>query len=209
MLDKLMVYIESENYVYALIAIVISLGYNALKLLNAYHAHRRRRILDLENTINCKYISSSFKKKIREDIESEHFKNIYGVKTKKKCIDEMFAIHETMKDHINFRHFIRATRLQPNIFYFQNTHPKRLKIGVIENIFGVYHLFFGSLFFFGGLCMTIFFIIIINSIDSSVITMFASLLFFTLTGWVMIYLGIPIYSVHIINSELKKNNDVD
>jgi hypothetical protein len=39
--------------------------------------------------------------------------------------------------------------------------------------------------------------------------MFASLLFFTLTGWVMIYLGIPIYSVHIINSELKKNNDVD
>lgn len=63
MLDKLMTYIESENYIYALIAIVISLGYNALKFLDAYHAQRKRRVLDLENTINCKHISPAFKNK--------------------------------------------------------------------------------------------------------------------------------------------------
>ncbi|MBL0492815.1 hypothetical protein [Aeromonas veronii] len=206
MLEKLMAYIESENYIYALIAIVISLGYNALKFLDAYHAQRKRRVLDLENTINCKHISPSFKKKIKEEIESEHFKNIYGVKTKKRCIDEMLSVHETMKDRISFRHFIRATRLQKNIFDFANETTKKLKLDLIEKAFGVYHLFFGALFFFSGILMTVFSILTITPLNAPGLASFISSVFFTLTGWVMLYLGAPIYSVHIINLELKKQN---
>ncbi|MFQ2147397.1 hypothetical protein ACK33U_02110 [Aeromonas jandaei] len=199
-----MSYIESGHYTYALIVIAISFGYNSLKLLDAYHVHRKRRVEELENTIKCKYVSSTFKKRVKEELESERFKNIYGVKTKKKCIDEMLTIHETMKNHIDFRHFIRATRLQPNIFDFQNTQPKELKVGIIERIFGIYHLFFGILFFFGGLSMVIYFIIKINTLNLAAATIFLSSFILTLTGWAMLYLGFPIYSVKLINSELKK-----
>lgn len=78
MLERIISYIESGHYTYALIVIAISFGYNSLKLLDAYHVHRKRRVEELENTIKCKYVSSAFKKRVKEELESEHFKNIYG-----------------------------------------------------------------------------------------------------------------------------------
>ncbi|WP_139476931.1 hypothetical protein [Aeromonas veronii] len=206
MLERIMSYIESGHYTYALIVIAISFGYNSLKLLDAYHVHRKRRVEELENTIKCKYVSSTFKKRVKEELESEHFKNIYGVKTNKKCIDEMFAIHEKMKNNISFRHFIRATRLQPNIFDFKEKLPKELKTEFIEKMFGIYHLFFGTLFFLGGLTTSVFFIISFMPLtDSSLVSLISSV-FLTLAGMVMIYLGAPIYSIYIINAEIKKSH---
>lgn len=204
MFDKLMTYIESENYVYALIAIAISLAYNAFRFLDAYHAHRKRRVLDLENTIKSRHISAIFKKYIREEIESEYFKQIYGVKTKKKCIDEIFSIHGMINNRISFTHFIRAARLQPNIFDLPDTMPKRLKPDIMEAAFGVYHLFFGGIFFICGSIYTIYNIAMIGTIALTGIAPFVASIFFTVTGWVMLYLGAPIYSVRIINLELKR-----
>lgn len=209
MIDKLMAYIESENYMYALIIIVVSVAYNSFKFLDAYHAYKKRRIIDLENTVKSRHISTAFRKNIRDEIESEHFKCIYGPRVNKECIDEIFSIYEMLKGRIAFRHFIRAARLRPNIFDITCDKPKQLKPDTMDTIFGIYHLSFGLIFFFLGLFMAIYIIINMDTVSLVYIKALVPSIFFSITGWIMLYLGAPIYSARLINSELRKQNSTD
>ncbi|MFM4938156.1 hypothetical protein [Aeromonas enteropelogenes] len=209
MIDKLMAYIESENYMYALIIIVVSVAYNSFKFLDAYHAYKKRRIIDLENTIKSRHISAAFRKNIRDEIETEHFKCIYGPRVNKKCIDEIFSIYEMLKGRIAFRHFISAARLSQNIFDIGCASPKRLKPGLMEIIFGIYHLSFGFIFFFIGVFMAIYILIAVNTLSLAEMKAFVPSIFFIVTGWIMLYQGAPIYSIRLINSELRKQSSTD
>lgn len=202
MLDKLMTYIESENYIYALIAIVISLGYNSLKFIDAYHIQRKRRIADLENTIKSKYISHVFKNKLKEEIECEYFRLSYGVRVRKPLIDKAFELHSEINDQISFDHFARALRLTPAIVKKCNTF--QLKTTKLEYAFGLYHAFFGIIFIVLG--VTMFF----NQLYTGPMTLGWKPLFLsgliTISGVYLISMSGPIISLMVINKELKRRH---
>ncbi|MBL0612270.1 hypothetical protein JD508_18755 [Aeromonas jandaei] len=201
MLDKLMTYIESENYIYALIAIVISLGYNSLKFLDAYHIQRKRRIADLENTIKSKYISTAFKKKLREDIECEYFRLSYGVRTQKELIDQVFDLHSKTKIRLPFSHFARAMKLTPTVVTMGNI--TNLKASALDYAFGLYHAFFGIIFLLIGLSTFFYQLYLDPSIPDGRILLQPAL---TIAGGIyLMYMGVPVYSLFKINRELKNS----
>ncbi|WP_279452615.1 hypothetical protein [Aeromonas hydrophila] len=147
LIEKAMAHLQSGNYAILIAVIIASLIYKSLPLLDAYHTHRKRRVTDLENTIKSDNISSSFKKNLKEEIESEHFKIVYGVRAKKSLIDQVFMLHNKLGGERTLHQFANALKLYPKVIRGSDGKYK-LDVGLIDFFFGLYHLFFW-LYFLG------------------------------------------------------------
>ncbi|MFM5335790.1 hypothetical protein ACET97_04505 [Aeromonas enteropelogenes] len=181
------------------VSLIITLIYKLIiPLFNAYHVYKKSRINNLETVIESKHISPAFRKIIKEEIASEQFKIVYGVRASKKIIDDILPLYEQIRNDISFNHFARALRTQPTVIKSPGLPPK-IKADNIDLIFGIYHLTFGLLFFFFGLLATAYEL----TMHVNTINLIQSIGIFIL-GWGMLYLGAPIYSIRIINKQLSK-----
>ncbi|MEZ6952590.1 MULTISPECIES: hypothetical protein [unclassified Aeromonas] len=200
LIEKAMAHLQSGNYAILFAVIIASLIYKLFPLFDAYHAHRKRRVTDLENTIKSEYISSPFKKNLKEEIESEHFKIVYGVRAKKTVIDQVFMLHSKIEGERTLSQFANALKLYPKII--RGSDGKfRLKASLIDYFFGLYHLFFGFLFLILGL------IALFHQIDRGLFSLngrpLTLIVIMIIGGIYMLYMGTPVYSLTTINRTLK------
>lgn len=197
--DKIINHLQSGDYIYAIALIFLSALYNSRHLLEAYHANRKRRVTDLEKIIQSKYISLAFKNSLKEEIECEYFKLSFGVRARKSLIDKIFQLYEKAGHNISLGHFIRATKLVPDIVIQRGV--EQLKISTLDYFFAFYNVLFGCLFILlGGFSLIISITLAevtlgINSLLPSV-SMFAG-------GIYMFLMSAPAYSLIIINKALR------
>lgn len=203
MADKIMGYLQSENYALVFIFIALSAFINSFKLIDFYYSHKKRRVTELEVAIKSKHISPSLKKNLQEEIESEYFKVAHGVRASKYIIHSILTLHEKTKERVSFKHFVRTIRLSPALIDTQNT-PYSIKPSFFEKSFCIYNLIFGALMLLGGLglfFMQLTYITITFDLFAASISIFMICI-----GFVMLSQGIPLYSIWIINSELKNTH---
>lgn len=202
MAEKIINYFQSGHYAALFLAFALSIIYKALPLLNAYHAYRKRRVTDLENTIKSKHISPAFRKNLKEEIECEHFKVVYGVRANKALIDKVFMLHGLINGKRSLNQFANVLKLYPRAI--KDADGKyRFKVGVLDYFFGLYHMFFGLLFLIVGL------IAFFNQMDIGLFALNGRPLILSIIamcgGLYMLYMSTPIYSLLSINSALKKS----
>ncbi|MNU86117.1 hypothetical protein D3C71_758710 [compost metagenome] len=134
LIEKAMAHLQSGNYAILFAVIIVSLIYKSFPLLEAYHAYRKRRVTDLENTIKSEYISSSFKNNLKEEIECEHFKIVYGVRARKSLIDQVFILHSQINGERTLNQFANALKLYPKIIR-KSDGSSRFKVGPLDCFF--------------------------------------------------------------------------
>lgn len=199
-IEKAVGYLQSGNYVILLVAVIASLIYKALPLLEAYHAYRKRRVIDLENTIKSEHISTSFKNILKDEIECEHFKIVYGVRAQKPLIDQIFILHKKINGKKTLNQFANALRLYPKVIK-KSDNSYHLKAGALDYIFGAYHLLMGLLFLIVG------FIALTTQLDIGLFALGGRPLILSLVviggGIYMLYMSTPVYSLMTINRALK------
>lgn len=198
--EKITNHLQSGHIPLLVLAFALSLAYRYLPLLNAYHEHKKRRVTELENTIKSEHISPQFKRHLKEEIECEHFKLAYGVRAKKTLIDQVFMLHEKINGERKLSQFANALRLYPEVVQ-KNDSSYRLKVGPLDYIFGVYHLFLGLLFLIVG------FIAFTTQLDKGLFALGGRPLILSLVviggGIYMLYMSTPVYSLITINRALK------
>lgn len=200
--EKIVSHYQVGDYKVIIIFLIVSLAYNALSILNAYHAIRKRRVADLECIIESQYISSDFKKMLREDIESEHFKVVYGVRASKDLIEKTFILHNTLDGKISFAHFARAIKMYPKVIKDSN-NKYQFKIGLWDHAFGLYHFIIGIVISLAGIIIMIMQIITDPLVLSGYTILFP--LIMVTVGIYMLFMSGPYYSLMVINRSLKSN----
>lgn len=200
--EKIVSHYQVGDYKVIIIFLIVSLAFNAFSILNAYHAIRKRRVTDLESIIESQYISSDFKKMLREDIESEHFKVVYGVRASKDLIEKTFMLHNNLDGKISFAHFARAIKIYPKVIRDSN-NKYQFKIGLWDIAFGLYHLISGIVITLAGIITLIIQIIT----DPLVLSEYNILLPLIVVagGIYMLFMSGPYYSLMVINRSLKSN----
>ncbi|MGY3945469.1 hypothetical protein [Aeromonas tecta] len=200
LIEKAMAHLQSGNYAILIAVIIASLIYKSFPLLDAYHAHRKRRVTDLENTIKSDNISSSFKKNLKEEIESEHFKIVYGVRAKKSLIDQVFMLHNKLGGERTLHQFSNALKLYPKVIRGSDGKYK-LEVRFIDFFFGLYHLFFGFIFLALGL------LVLYIQIDLGLFALngrpLILIAIMIIGGIYLFYMGTPVFSLRAINRALK------
>jgi hypothetical protein len=198
--EKITNHLQSGHIIVLVAAFALSLAHRYFPLLNAYHEHRKRRVTELENIIKSRHISPQFKKNLKEEIECEHFKCVYGVRARKSLIDQVFMLHEIINGERTLNQFANALKLYPKVI---QTHDSsyRLKVGLLDYFFGFYHLFFGLLFLVVGA------ITLTYQIDRGLFALGGRPLILSLVvivgGLFMLYMSTSIYSLMLINRTLK------
>ncbi|MNZ10452.1 hypothetical protein D3C78_272970 [compost metagenome] len=200
LIEKAMAHLQSGNYAILFAVIIVSLIYKSFPLLEAYHAYRKRRVTDLENTIKSEYISSSFKNNLKEEIECEHFKIVYGVRARKSLIDQVFILHSQINGERTLNQFANALKLYPKIIR-KSDGSSRFKVGPLDYFFGLYHFLFGLFFLLIGL------ITFFHQIDIGLFALGGRPLILSLIaiagGIFMLYMSTPVLSLMLINRALK------
>ncbi|MFM5717848.1 hypothetical protein [Aeromonas caviae] len=199
LIEKAMAHLQSGNYAILIAVIIASLIYKSLPLLDAYHSHRKHRVTDLENAFKSECISPLFQNNLKEEIECEHFKIIYGVKAKKNLIDQVFMLHSKLEGEKTLDQFSNALRLRPKVVKSNGSY--RFKVGIIDYFFGFYHFMFGVLF------LAIAYLELPSKLEIHSIFVdarpLASPLIMATIGVIMLYLSTPIFSLISINRAIK------
>jgi len=200
MADKIMGYLQSENYALVFIFIAVSAFINSFKLIDFYYSHKKRRVTDLEVAIKSKYISPSFRSNLKDEIESEYFKVAHGVKASKEMIDTMLFLYKQVDKRVSFKHFVRTIKMHPDTIETSNL-PYHIQLSFMDKLFAIYNVISGFTLLITGVFT---FIIQISWIGESINlhSIFLSA-FMSVVGFFMLLQGAPIHSVFLINRELR------
>ncbi|CCN84632.1 conserved hypothetical protein [Vibrio nigripulchritudo SFn27] len=192
--------LQQKEYLTVAAVLALSAVFNLAKIANFYKSIRERRSVSISNAIADPGVSSELKAHFQNELNIEHFRNIHGVKLGLPMLKTALILNERVGKSVSFRHVIKTVKLVPNIIDI-NLPSYRVKISIIDLLFGIYNLLFGLIIFMYGLLVFPF----------SMVSLFGELQFILLTtsglslvlGFFMLNEGSALISVRHINKALE------
>ena len=199
MAETIIELLKTENYMILAVFISVSILLNLANIINFYSSHKKRRLNDLQLAVSNNELPEDFRNHLKNEIELEYFKIAHGVKISKLALNAVLVLLHRVGDRLSAGHVIRASRLINNVQNIQNL-SFRLELTKFEKYFAIYNIFFGVIFSLFGLIFSAIQMVLVIYVFN--ISSLLSSLFCVFIGFLMLYEGIPLYSIKLINEAL-------
>jgi len=130
------------TYTTAIIALI-----NKNKIIEFLTYKKKIKIKNLEDALECNFLSEPSKTHLKEEIANEYFYNATGIRVEKEFRDALILEHQKTNGALKFIHFKRAL---PHLVHKDSKLSVKLsKLEILEHhfnrIFGLFCLFFSIL----------------------------------------------------------------
>ena len=145
-------------------------------------------------------VSSELKTHLRNELDIEYFKNVYGVRLSTPRLKAVFLLNQRLGDSVAFRHVLRAFKNTPDISGIEQ-YSFRIKVSLFETLMKLYNLIAGALiatFGFLGFMWSLHTII-----TGGELSIYMTGILFIPIGAFMFDDGVAFFSVRYINQALE------
>jgi len=130
--------LKNLNILPVLVIIVIALVFNYKKIVEFLDEREKARVVKLSEALKCQYVSGLTRSHLEEELVTEQFKVITGIRLEKEFREAVILAHRNARGEINFIHFKRAL---PHIVY--KDAKLAVKISSFDKVSYLFNLIFG------------------------------------------------------------------
>lgn len=136
--------LQQGEYVVLSVLLAISTLINLPKIVSFYQSSKKQRGVSISNAIADPDVSQDLKTHLKEELDTEYFRNIHGVKLGLPMLKATLILNGRVSDRVSFRHVIKLIKLLPDISDI-NDVSYRVKLSSLDNVMCLYNLVLGAL----------------------------------------------------------------
>ncbi|MFD2178170.1 hypothetical protein [Veronia pacifica] len=181
--------------------ITVTILFNLNKISEFLDSHRNKRSLKLKNAISDD-ISDELREHLKQEVDVEHFRLIYGVEVSPKMLEHIFELKRMIYPRVGFRHILRIAKLGQNSIEVKEKKILKVKMSILDRISAIYNLLAGASVLVVGVWLFL-------VADQYTLLSLALTLILIGFGIVLLIQSSILLSVYYANSALKKHGNVN
>lgn len=147
--------ISEGKYWIAMAIAFVSILLNIQKVTEYYFYLRKNRQAQILAALQEPLVSSELKSHLRNELDIEYFKSVYGVRLSTPMLNAAYFINKKVEESVSFRHVLKVIKLSPDITGIESP-SFRIKVSLFETLMKLYNLITGVLIivigFIGFIC---------------------------------------------------------